>query len=65
MFCEENYSAFPNKINKDNFRKNHKKNHFEKYCIHSVSTEKVLEKKYKKTGKKNHVGNTIAIHSVL
>jgi hypothetical protein len=25
MFCEENYSAFSNKIDKDNFRKNHKK----------------------------------------
>ena len=28
MFCEENYSAFSNKIDKDNFRKNHKKNPF-------------------------------------
>ena len=25
MFCEENYSDFPNKIDKDNFRKNKKK----------------------------------------
>jgi hypothetical protein len=25
MFCEENNGAFPNKINKDNFEKNHKK----------------------------------------
>jgi hypothetical protein len=25
MFCEENYSVFSNTINKDNFRKNHKK----------------------------------------
>ena len=25
MFCEENYSVFPNKIDKDNFKKNHKK----------------------------------------
>jgi len=32
MFCEENYSAFPNKIDKDNFRKNHKKTYLEKYC---------------------------------
>jgi hypothetical protein len=32
MFCEENYSAFSNKIDKDNFRKNHKKNYLEKYC---------------------------------
>ena len=31
MFCEKNYSAFSNKIDKDNFRKNHKKNHLEKY----------------------------------
>jgi len=29
---EKYYSVFPNKINKDNFRKNHKKNHLEKYC---------------------------------
>jgi hypothetical protein len=28
MFCEENYSVFPNKIDKDNFRKNHKKKPF-------------------------------------
>ena len=32
MFCEENYSVFPNTIDKDNFRNNHKKNHLEKYC---------------------------------
>ena len=31
MFCEENYSVFPNTIDKDNFRNNHKKNHLEKY----------------------------------
>jgi cytochrome c2 len=33
MFCEENYSAFPNKIDKDTFRKKSlkKKNHLEKY----------------------------------
>jgi len=29
---EKYYSVFPNKINKDNFRKNHKKNYLEKYC---------------------------------
>jgi hypothetical protein len=33
MFCEENYTAFPNKIDKNNFRKNIKKNHLEKYYI--------------------------------
>ena len=32
MFCEKNYSVFPNTIDKDNFRKNHKKNYLEKYC---------------------------------
>jgi hypothetical protein len=26
MFCEENYNAFSNKIDKDYFRKSHKKN---------------------------------------
>ena len=31
MFCEKNYSPFPNKIDKDNFKKNHQKNHLEKY----------------------------------
>ena len=36
MFYEENYSVFPNKIDKDNFRKNHKKNHLEKYCSNPV-----------------------------
>ena len=29
---EKYYSVFPNKINKDNFTKNHKKNHLKKYC---------------------------------
>jgi hypothetical protein len=37
MFYEENYSAFPNKINKDNFRKNHQKKHLEKYCSNPQS----------------------------
>ena len=40
MFYEENYSVFPNKIDKDNFRKNHKKNHLEKYCSNPVFGEK-------------------------
>ena len=32
MFCDESYSVFSSKIDKDNFRKNHnKKNHVEKY----------------------------------
>ena len=35
MFCEENYNVFFNKIDKDNFRKNHKKNHLKKYCSNS------------------------------
>jgi hypothetical protein len=53
MFCEENYSAFPNKINKDNFRKNHKKTILRNtVAIHSVSTEKILEKNIKKHIKK-------------
>jgi hypothetical protein len=32
MFYEKNYSVFPNTIDKDNFKKNHKKNNLEKYC---------------------------------
>jgi len=32
MFYEENYGVFHITIDKDNFRKNHKKNHLEKYC---------------------------------
>ena len=31
MFYEESYSVFPSKINKDNFEKNHKKNHVGKH----------------------------------
>jgi hypothetical protein len=27
--------------------------------------KKIITKKQEKTGKKNHVGNTVAIHSVL
>jgi hypothetical protein len=42
MFCEENYSAFSNKIDKDNFRKNHKKNISRNtVAIHSVLWEKL------------------------
>jgi hypothetical protein len=31
VFYEESYSVFPSKINKDNFEKNHKKNHVGKH----------------------------------
>jgi hypothetical protein len=53
-----------------------KKNYKAKFSISSIlkkikSTETILEKKFnktkhkKKTGEKNHVRNTVAIHSVL
>jgi hypothetical protein len=65
------------KIDKDNFGKNHKKITWENTAtIHSVFKKNykakflissILKKKLTETilGKKNHVGNTVAIHSVL
>jgi len=45
------------------------KNNKAKFLISSIlkkkSTEIILEKKTKQTQKKNHVGNTVAIHNVL
>jgi len=45
------------------------KNYKAKFLISSIlkkkSTETILEKKITKQTKKNHVGNTVAIHSVL
>jgi len=45
------------------------KNYKAKFLISSIlkkkSTETILEKKNTKKRKKNHVGNTVAIHSVL
>jgi len=45
------------------------KNYKAKFLISSIlkkkSTETILEKKNTKKRKKNYVGNTIAIHSVL
>jgi len=57
-----NYSVFPNTIDKDTFRKNHKKSHLEKYwqCFVRKTTKSI-----KIILEKIMWENTATIHSVL
>jgi len=48
VFCEESYNVFSNKIDKDNFGKNHNKKQKKTMWRNTVVINNVLKKKYYK-----------------